>query len=130
MRFNANLALGNQGKQVDIHTRKRFSDLETVVNSGIEFGQPAGATPNAPVSQAANPGSSGNIKGTWINVTTPATPNTDFVVTHNLGSVPVGTDVKQKDSPCDLYTGSVPATSSQITMKATAASAKLTLFIH
>jgi hypothetical protein len=128
MQFKANLALGNQGKQIDIHTRKRFADLETVVNNGIEFGQPKGATPFS--ATAENPGSVGNIKGTWVTVTTPSEPDTDFVIDHNLGTVPVGTDIKQKSAPADVYIGTQPATDSQITLKSTAANAKLSLFIH
>jgi hypothetical protein len=128
MLFKANLALGKQGQKVDIHEAKRWADLEGVVNNGIEFGTPSGSTPNS--LSVGNPGSVGNIKGAWVTVTTPKEPNTDFVVTHNLGVIPVGTDIKQKDSACDVYTGSKPATTSQITMRATAPSAKIVLFIH
>jgi hypothetical protein len=130
MRFNSNLANMNGGKSVDIHEQKRWGDLENVLNNGIEFGRPPSGGSVYGDSGGKDPGSQGNIKGAWINVTTPATPDTDFVVEHNLGVVPVGTDVKQKSAPADVYTGSAPATAMQLTLRSTAASAKLVLFVH
>ena len=121
MRFNANLASGQQGQKVDIHEAQRWANLENTVNNGIEFGvPPAGGTG----------GAQGNIKGSWITVTTPVTPDTDFTVTHNLGTTPVGIDVKQKNASCDVYTGSVAATKSEITLRATSAGTNLVLFVH
>jgi hypothetical protein len=70
-----------------------------------------------------------NIDGTWASVTAPVAPNTDFTITHNLGRVPVGYWVMQKDRACDVYTGGVAATKTQITLRATVASAVLKLFI-
>jgi hypothetical protein len=70
-----------------------------------------------------------NIDGSWINVIAPAAPNTDFTVNHNLGRLPVGYWPLQKDRACDVYTGSIPATSTQLTLRATAASAVLRLFV-
>lgn len=70
-----------------------------------------------------------NIDGVWSPVTAPVAPNTDFTVTHNLGRVPVGYLVMQKDRAVDIYTGSVAATKTQITLRATVASAVINLFI-
>jgi len=70
-----------------------------------------------------------NINGSWINVVAPVAPNTDFTVNHNLQRLPVGYWVMQKDRAVDVYTGSVAATSTQITLRATVASAVLRLFI-
>jgi hypothetical protein len=70
-----------------------------------------------------------NIDGNWANLTTPVAPNTDFVVNHNLGRLPVGYLVTYKDRAVDVYTGSVPATTTQITLRATVASAVIRLFI-
>src|SRR6266404_674654 len=70
-----------------------------------------------------------NINGSWINVVAPVGANTDFTVNHNLGRLPVGYLVMQKDRACDVYTGSVGATSTQLTLRATVASAILRLFI-
>lgn len=70
-----------------------------------------------------------NINGSWINVTAPVAPNTDFTVTHNLGRVPSGYWIMEKDRACDVYTGSVAPTSTQLTLRATVASAVLRLFI-
>ena len=121
MHFNSNLAV--TGKKVDIHEVKRWKDLENTLNYNMEFGSPADAT-------TGNPGSQGNIKGKWVTVTTPSTPNTDFVVTHNLGSVPAGIDLKQKSAACDVYNGSQPHTTTTATLRATTANTVLTLFVH
>src|SRR6266478_5094769 len=66
-----------------------------------------------------------NINGSWINVVAPVGANTDFTVNHNLGRLPVGYLVMQKDRACDVYTGSVAATATQLTLRATVASAVL-----
>lgn len=94
--------------------QKMWRNLSLIINGQINFGD--GTSRN-------------NIDGVWANVVAPAAPNTDFVVTHNLGRIPVGYWVMEKDRACDVYTGSVAATSSQITLRATVASAVLRLFI-
>lgn len=70
-----------------------------------------------------------NINGTWINVVAPVAPNTDFTVDHNLGRLPVGYWIMQKDRACDVYTGGVASTTTALTLRATVASAVLRLFI-
>src|SRR5271170_4558808 len=70
-----------------------------------------------------------NINGSWINVTTPPTPNTDFVVNHNLNRIPVGYLVMQKNQACDVFTGSVASTKSQITLQGSVGNTVLKLFI-
>lgn len=70
-----------------------------------------------------------NLDGEWISVTTPATPNTDFVVTHNLGRLPVGYWLMRKSAACDIYTGGTAATVTQLTLRATVASVDVVLFI-
>jgi len=70
-----------------------------------------------------------NIAGNWVNVTTPVAPNTDFAVNHNLGQLPVGYLVMQKSAACDVYTGSVAATKTQITLRATVGGVALRLFV-
>jgi hypothetical protein len=72
---------------------------------------------------------SDNIDGSWINVVAPVGANTDFTVNHNLGRIPSGYWVMQKDRACDVYTGSIGATSTQLTLRATVASAVLRLFV-
>src|SRR6266436_7751467 len=70
-----------------------------------------------------------NINGSWINVVAPVGANTDFTVNHNLGRLPVGYWIMQKDRATDVYTGSVAATATQLTLRATVASAVLRIFI-
>lgn len=70
-----------------------------------------------------------NVEGTWISVTTPGTPNTDFTVTHGLDRLPSGYLVMSKAAAVDIFDGSVAATVSQITLKATVATIAIKLFI-
>src|SRR5208282_6099789 len=72
---------------------------------------------------------SDNISGAWVSVSTPGTPNTDFTVTHNLGRIPVGYLPMSKAAATDVYTGSVPATATQLTLRATATGVAIKLFI-
>jgi hypothetical protein len=94
--------------------QKMWRNISLVVNGLINFGD--GTNKN-------------NIDGVWANLTAPAAPNTDFTVTHNLGRIPAGYWLMEKDRAVDVYTGSVGATSSQITLRATVASAVIRLFI-
>lgn len=70
-----------------------------------------------------------NLDGVWASPVTPGAPNTDFTITHNLGRVPVGYFVMSKSGACDVYTGSVAATSTQLTLRGTVAGVTLKLFI-
>jgi hypothetical protein len=70
-----------------------------------------------------------NVNGSWINTVTPVAPNTDFTVNHNLGRVPSGYWIMTKDRAVDIYTGSIAATTTQLTLRATVASAVVRLFI-
>src|SRR5882762_11568874 len=94
--------------------RNVYQNLVTLINGNIGFGD--GTLPD-------------NISGSWINVVAPVAPNTDFTVNHNLQRLPVGYWVMQKDRACDVYTGSVAATTTQLTLRATVASAVLRIFV-
>lgn len=94
--------------------QKNWRNLTGVINGNIGYGDGT---------------NSDNINGTWITVTSPSTPNTDFVVDHNLERLPVGYHVMMKSASCDVYTGSVAATSTQLTLRATVGSVKLNLFV-
>jgi hypothetical protein len=83
-----------------------------VVNGGISFG---------------NGSSFDNISGIWSTVTF-AVANADQTITHNLGRIPVGYIVMTKNQAGDVYTGSVAATSTQITLRCTT-TATVSLFI-
>jgi len=91
-----------------------YQNFIQVLNGNVGFGD--GTIPD-------------NISGSWINVVAPVAPNTDFTVNHNLQRLPVGYWIMQKDRACDVYTGSVAATTTQLTLRATVASAVLRLFI-
>ena len=94
--------------------QKMWRNLSLIINGQISFGD--GINRN-------------NIDGVWANVTTPVAPNTDFTITHNLGRLPVGYWIMYKDRAVDVYTGSVAATFSTLTLRATVASAVIRLFI-
>ena len=97
-----------------LRLRKTYEQLARVVNGLLSFGDGT---------------SRDNIDGNWITVTTPGTPNTDFIVNHNLNRIPVGYIVMSKNAACDIYTGSVAATATQLTLRATVGAVLLKLFI-
>lgn len=94
--------------------RRQWEYLARVVNYHIGFGDGT---------------SSDNVDGTWINVTSPNVANTDFTVNHNLQRIPAGYHVWQKSAACDVYTGAVAATSTQLTLRATQANVTLRIFV-
>ena len=71
-----------------------------------------------------------NISGAWATGTTPVTPGTQFAVTHNLGRVPVGFDVKRINMAGTIYDSGTPWTATQIFVESNVASAIFSLFIH
>lgn len=70
-----------------------------------------------------------NIDGSWVSVVTPGAANTDFTVNHVLNRVPVGYLVVSKSAAVDVYTGSVAATKTQLTLRATTTGVNIVLFI-
>lgn len=103
------------GMQIPPQLQQSWQQMAKVVNHHISFGDGVQAD---------------NIDGVWQTATTPVLANTDFTVVHNLGRIPVGVDLKMKNNPCDVYTGSVPATKTEITLRATGPSVTVSLFIH
>lgn len=101
---------------------KVLDDLYRATRGNLSFG-------TGPSNLINNNDKSQNIAGAWASVTSPGTPNTEFAVTHNLGHVPTGFDVKRKSASCDIYDGTTAWTDTQIFLKATVASVSLTLFI-
>ena len=100
--------------------RRSWEQLRKVVNNHINFGNP---------SFALAQGGIDNIDGMWVPYSTPGMPNTDFVLNHNLNRVPAGYWVMTKSAAVDIYTGSVAATSTQITLRATVGSVTGYLFV-
>jgi hypothetical protein len=70
-----------------------------------------------------------NINGFWATVPDTGLANTDFTITHNLGRIPVGYITMTASIATDIYTGSVSATKTQITLRSSAAHAAMSLFI-
>jgi hypothetical protein len=96
--------------------RKSYENFATAFNGQVSFG---------------NGTNRDNIDGVWIAAGTPGTANTPFTLTHNLGRIPVGVDVKMKSAACDVYWSAItPPTITQITLLATVAGVNLNLFIH
>lgn len=93
--------------------QKSWRNLTTLINGKLGFGDGVHAD---------------NIDGVWVSVVTPGVPNTDFLVTHNLGRKAVGYLPMTKSAACDLYTGSVAGTNNQITLRATVAGVTINVF--
>lgn len=94
--------------------RRLYETLARTINGQVSFGDGTHR---------------GNIQGNWVSVTTPGVANTDFTVNHVLGTIPVGYLVMSKAAAVDIYTGSVVATKTQITLRATVAGVAVQLFI-
>ncbi len=94
--------------------RSKYERLASLVSGRLRFGD--GVSPD-------------NLDGVWASPVTPGVANTDFTVTHNLQRIPVGYIVMSKSAACDVYTGSVVATVTQLTLRATVVGVTLKLFI-
>ena len=103
--------------QLEKNLHKAWSELARVFNGHVSFGNNT---------EAKDP--SQNIDGVWLNFVTP-TPDTDFTVDHNLGRLPVGYIVMTKTAPVDIYTGSMLATATQLTLRATNNAVAVALFV-
>ena len=69
-----------------------------------------------------------NLNGITKTVIFP-TANSNVTVTHNLNRVPVGYIPLTKNQAGDIFTGSVAATSSQITLQCSTAGMTVSLYI-
>ena|ERR1017187_3683399 len=77
-----------------------------------------------------NNGSSGeNIAGQWAVFTTNGTANTEFKVTHNMGAIPIGYLVVNKNKAGDLYTGTTKWDNNNAYLKCSVASVTMTIFL-
>lgn len=109
---------------------KDLSNITTALQGRLRFGSNSSDTTSPNVGANVNSSTMGeNIAGQFVNFTTPATANTTFTVPHNLGSTPVGHIVASKDSAVDVYGDPSTWSSTNITLKATAPSAQVTLFL-
>lgn len=120
-------------KQIEEPTIKRvlsdmWEEINRVVNTNLTLGSP----------QAQASKQAGNIQGTWpgslkngYTIQTHATPNTEFIVTHNLGKIPTGYDVKSKDAAGIVYDSRRQSwTKTQMYLKCSVSSMNIVLFVH
>lgn len=114
-RLDFGKALAGVPSQFIVALNNYWTRLAKVVNMHISFGNPTSG--------------SDNVDGVWASVVTPGVANTDFTITHNLGRVPVGYIPMTKSAACDIYTGSVAATTTQLTLRATAIGVTVPIFI-
>jgi len=104
--------LQKQGSLFFQMLQKIYRNLANVINGNLGFGDGTNAD---------------NISGVWQTVTF-AVANADQTITHNLGRIPVGYIVMTKNQVGDVYTGSIVATKTQITLRCTT-TATVSLFI-
>jgi len=93
--------------------QKVYRNFTSVVNGKIGYGDGT---------------NSDNIDGVWKTVTFP-TANTNLTITHNLGRIPVGYHVMTKSAATDIFNGTLPSTSTQITLQSTQAGVTISFFI-
>ena len=111
-------------------TDKDLANITTALQGRIRFGSNSTSTGSPNIGASANSSTMGeNIAGQFVTFTTPNTPNTSFTVPHNLGSTPVGHIVASKNASVDVYGDPSTWTSNNLTLKATVAGAKVTMFL-
>jgi hypothetical protein len=96
-----------------IMLRQVYQNLARAVNGHLGFGD--GVNPD-------------NLDGVWVTVTF-TSANADTTFTHNLGRVPVAYFVAKKSQACDIFTGTLAWTSSQMTLQGTVAGTTVLLFV-
>lgn len=92
--------------------------LAQAVNGGLRVGD-------------GTPGSkSGNVFGQWITVLTPSVADTEFIVDHALGYIPVAVLPSLADKACSVYVSRQGSwTPDRIYLKCSAASVTLRLWL-
>lgn len=101
-------------KDYAVSLKKIYEQLARVVNGRLSLGD--GATPD-------------NIAGAWANAVTPPAPDTQFVLTHNLGRIPVGWLSVYQNKAASLYDSGTPWTATQIFLKCDIATVHVKVFI-
>lgn len=104
-----------------------WGDITRAVNGRLNFGSP----------QDQSKKLTGNLDGTWpgtlaggYTILTPAA-NVEFTVTHNLGRIPTGYDVKGRDQAAIVYDSRrANWTTKQMFLKCNVAGVNLILFVH
>ena len=93
--------------------QKMWRNLAGVINGKISFGTGS---------------QSDNIDGVWLTANF-SLANTDATFTHNLGRIPVGYLVMTKNQAGNIFTGTIAATTTQITLQSSTAGETATLFV-
>jgi len=107
-----------------------LKNISTALQGRLRFGSNSSSTGSPNMGASAASSTMGeNIAGQFVTFTTPSTSNTSFTVPHNLGSTPVGHIVASKNASVDVYGEPSTWSSTSITLKATAPSAQVTLFL-
>lgn len=70
-----------------------------------------------------------NLANPILTAITPETPDTDFMLYHQLNRVPIGYILLNTSEPCTLYNGSTEWTKQYISLRATAADVKIKVLI-
>lgn len=70
-----------------------------------------------------------NVKGIWVSYTSNAIANTEDLITHNLGLIPVGILVVNQDKSASWYAGTTAWNTTTLSLKWSAASVTARIFI-
>lgn len=75
-------------------------------------------------------GVKGHIDNVHIDATSPAAPNTEFAVTHNLGRIPSGCITVQTSNGGVIYKSGTAWTKTQVFLKSTTGTNEVVLMIY
>lgn len=95
--------------------RKLYEQLVRIVNGQLSFGNGSGI--------------GDNMAGVWAAVEDTGSADTNFTITHNLLYIPTGYIVMNQSIAGSVYQGSLPWTTTQITLKCSTAHANILIFI-
>ena len=114
-------------EQLEQALTSMWNNLSKSINGGLYFGS----------TQEQSKGLLGNINGLWPGtmaggyaITTPGA-NVEFTVTHNLGRIPIGYDVKSIDAAAHIYDSRKALWTNKVMfLKCDQAAVHLVLFVH
>ena len=107
-----------------------IKNITTALQGRLRFGSNSSVKTSSTVGASASSSSMGeNIAGQFVTFTTPPVAGTSFTVPHSLGSTPVGHIVASKNASVDVYGEPSTWSPDNITLKATAPNATVTMFL-
>ncbi len=104
--------------------------LDDLLNGKLDAGNLSTAAISLQTRAKSGTNYAGNIDAEYLAFTTPATPDTEFAISHHLKRVPEGYDVVRQNKAAALYDGTSAWTDTAVYLRCSVASTtfKIRLF--